>query len=61
MSKPNIRNYDETVADVASGQRKREEIAMNLMHSAATEETTRRLILEVLLDIRDLLQEIVAK
>jgi len=51
------RSPEEIQRDVISGSRTREEIASNLLPSARTEEHTQRLILEVLLDIRDLLKE----
>lgn len=51
------RSHEEIQKDVISGNRTREDIAANLLPSARTEEYTQRLILEVLLDIRDLLEK----
>lgn len=55
------RNHTETVIDVVRGNRTREEIASNLLTSNNTLEHTQRLILEVLLDIRNLLQNLAKK
>ncbi len=51
------RDYEEVVSDIKKGHRTREEISENLLISSSTEEQTQRLILEVLLDIRDLLSK----
>lgn len=55
------RGHEEIQKDVVSGNRSREDIAINLIPSGRTEEYTQRLILEVLLDIRDLLKNIANK
>ncbi len=51
------RDHDEVISDIKKGQRTREEIADNLLISSSTGEQTQRLVLEVLLDIRDLLSK----
>ena len=55
------RSHTETIIDVARGNRTREEIASNLLTSNNTQEHTQRLILEVLLDIRNLFQNLAKK
>jgi len=55
------RSHTETIIDVARGNRTREEIASNLLTSSSTQEHTQRLILEVLLDIRNLFQNLAKK
>jgi len=55
------RSHTETVIDVTRGNRTREEIASNLLTSNNTLEHTQRLILEVLLDIRNLFQNLAKK
>ena len=50
------RSHEEIQEDVKTGNRTREAISADLLPSARTEEFTQRLILEVLLDIRELLR-----
>ena len=49
------RSYEEIEKDIIRGGRTREEIVSDILPSAGVEEKTRKAILEVLLDIRDLL------
>lgn len=55
------RSFEHIKTDISSGHRKRENIANDLLISARTEEHTQRLILETLLDIRDLLNDLLKK
>lgn len=52
----NERPYEEVAKDISRGGRNREEIVNDLLPSADSGEKTRKMILEVLLDIRDLLK-----
>ncbi|GAH90258.1 unnamed protein product [marine sediment metagenome] len=52
-----VRDYFKTILDTKTGHRSREEIAGDLTYSAAYPENTQRLILEILLDIRDQLDQ----
>lgn len=51
------RGHDEVISDIKKGHRTREDISENLLVSSSTGEQTQRLILETLLDIRDLLSK----
>lgn len=52
------RQFDQIKLDMIHGGRSRADIINDLLPSAGTEERTRKAILEVLLDIRDLLEDI---
>jgi hypothetical protein len=52
----NERSYDDIEKDIIQGGRTQEEIVSDILPSAGVEEKTRKAILEVLLDIRDLLK-----
>lgn len=51
------RSYEDIEEDIIRGGRTREEIVNDILPSAGVEEKTRKAILEVLLDIRDLLKD----
>jgi len=55
------RNTEETQKDICLGHRNRENISHNVLPNSVTEAHTQRLILEVLLDIRDSINELVNK